>query len=165
MQLKRVDEEVSKRYAKKDEILRKEVKKFTPTKWLVASSAGLVTLLYTSPSNSIHKIGIVFGCIEIAEPGYNYSIQWNITNSIMDVFYYASWILGVAFIFMLGRHMINKKKYEEDKRLKSVKHIKILTIIFIISVIITASLVFVLNLDKFSNTDYKTAEVLQSTIY
>ena len=60
MELKKVNAIVSKGYAKKDEISKKEVRKFTPTKWLTASAAGLVTLLYTSHKNSIHKIGIVF---------------------------------------------------------------------------------------------------------
>lgn len=148
MELKKVNAVVSKGYAKKDEISKKEVRKFTPTKWLTASAAGLVTLLYTSPKNSIHKIGIVFGCISIAgEETNNYTSFWHITNSIMDVFYYASWILGVAFVLLLGNHMINKKKYDEDKRLKSIKNIKILATILIVCIIITALLVIFLKLD------------------
>lgn len=148
MELKKVNEVGAKGYAKKDEISKKEVKKFTPTKWLTASATGLVTLLYTSPKNSIHKIGIVFGCISIAgEETNNYTSFWHITNSIMDVFYYASWILGVAFVLLLGNHMVNKKKYDEDKRLKSIKNIKILATIFIVCVIITVLLVIFLKLD------------------
>ena len=65
----------------------------------------------------------------------------------MDVFYYASWILGVALVLLLGSHMINKKKYDEDKRLKSIKHIKILATILIVCIIITALLVIFLKLD------------------
>ena len=65
----------------------------------------------------------------------------------MDVFYYASWILGVAFVLLLGNHMINKKKYDEDKRLKSIKNIKILATILIVCIIITTLLVIFLKLD------------------
>ena len=148
MELKRVSEVTSKEYAKKDEISKRKIKQFTPVKWLSASAAGIVTLLYTSPRNSIHKIGVVFGCISIeGAESYNYSSLWHVTNSVMDVFYYLSWILGVAFVFILGHHMINKKNYDEEKRLKSVKRIKIFATILIISIIITALLVVFLKLD------------------
>ena len=43
--------------------------------------------------------------------------------------------------------MINRKKYDEDKRLKSIKHIKILATILIVCIIITALLVIFLKLD------------------
>ena len=148
MELKKVNKVVSKGYAKKDEISKKEIKKFTPAKWIAASAAGIVTLLYTSPKNSIHKIGIVFGCISMkVEKTHNYTSFWNITNSVMDVFYYASWILGVALVLLLGNHIFNRKKYDKDRRMKSIKNIKILVTMLIVSIIITALLVIFLKLD------------------
>ena len=147
MELKKVNKVVSKGYAKKDEISKKELKKFTPVKWLTASSIGLVTLLYTSPKNSIHKIGVVFGCISIAEPDYNYTILYHITNSIMDVFYYASWIIGIVFVLLLGRYIIKKKNYNEEKKKSNNKYLKVLATILIVCIIITSILIIVLKLD------------------
>lgn len=146
MELKRVNENISKNYAKKDEISRNEVKKATPMKWIVASSAGLVTLLYTSPKTSIHKIGVVIGCIAI-EAEYNYSSLWYTLNTTMDVFYYMSWIWGVAFVLGLIIYKIKQKKFDENRRLKAVENLKILLGIFVTSLVITGALVVFLKMD------------------
>lgn len=130
MELKRVKEVELKGYAKKDEISRKELKKFTPTKWIVASTAGLVTLFYTSPKNGIQKIGVVFGCVSI-----NYPML--ITNSIMNIFGFASGGFGIFFIAMIINFLVNKKKYDEDKKVKAEKHLKILATILIALILVT----------------------------
>lgn len=148
MELKKVNQETSRMYAKKDEITNKEMKKFTPSKWLTASAAGLVTLMYSSPSGSAHKIGVVFGCIEIGGGiTYNYSTTWYTINNIMDAFYYLSWVLGVSFVLFFIHHIIKEKKYDESQRIKSVKHIKIVATLLIFSIIVTSVLVYMLKLD------------------
>lgn len=136
-----------KRYAKKNEISKREIKKYTPTKWITASAMGIVTLLYTSPKNSIRKIGVVFGCIEIAQPGYNYTELYYATNSIMDIFYYVSWILGIVFAFLLGRYVFLKHNYDDEKKKSSVNYLKKIGIILMVCIIITVTLVITLKLD------------------
>ena len=63
MEFKKVTGNASREYAKVDEITKKELKSAIPKKWIVASGAGVVTLLYSSPKFSPLKIGVVFGCM------------------------------------------------------------------------------------------------------
>lgn len=142
MELKKVNAIASKGYAKKDKISKKEVKKYTPTKWIVASATGLVTLLYTSPKNSIHRIGIVFGCIsESQETDGISNVFWNITNGIKDVFFYTSWILTTVLILLFGKYMIHtinrNRNGEEEKKFKTLKNIKKVEVFLFVCIIIT----------------------------
>ena len=77
MELKKVSNYTKKEYAKKEEITKKELKNNTPVKWITASALGLTTLIYNSPKSSIHRIGVVFGCIEIAH-NYNYTSTFHV---------------------------------------------------------------------------------------
>jgi amino acid transporter len=119
MELKKVNNVISKGYAKKDEISKKEIKKFIPSKWIAASSAGLVTLFYTSPKNGLQKIGIVFGCVSI-----NYPMR--ITSSIANIFGVVSGGLGIFLMASIIDYFIHRKKYDEDKKTKEVKYLKIM---------------------------------------
>ena len=135
MELKKVNQEIARNYAKKNEISKKEIKMYTPEKWIVDSSTGLVTLLYTNARNSIHKIGVVIGCMTLNEPTVP------VYQKLIYLFFdFASWILGITFIFMFFRHIFKSQKYDEDTRLKSVKRIKVIGIFLAIFVVITFSL-------------------------
>ncbi len=150
MELKKVSSVEVKRYAKKNEISKKEMKKFTPQKWLLASATGIVTLMYASPKNSIHQIGVVFGCIQMMDPGEVYHTAiWKITNSAMELFYGMAWVLGITFIGFFIEYIINVKKYEEEekRKTKAVKTIKIIATILIACIIITSILDFLLKMD------------------
>ena len=144
MELKKVSNKTVKNYAKIEQITKKELKKATPHKWIVAAAAGIVTLFYTSPKRSIHQIGVVFGCIEIAH-NYNYTPLFNSLNGIMDIFYYGTWILGISFVLSLLIGIFRKE--DEEKHKKMSKILKYLLIMGIISAIITGILVFILKQD------------------
>ena len=136
MELKRVNEITKKNYAKINEISKNEIKKYTPMKWIVASSAGLVTLMYTNVRNSIHRIGVVIGCV--SEPLIR---EYPVYQKFFYLFFdFASWILGVSFIFFFLQHVIRRKKLDEETRLKSIKRIKVFGISFVIFIIITFAL-------------------------
>ncbi len=144
MELKKVTTETTQNYAKKEEITKKDLKKFTPYKWIVAASAGIVTLFYTSPKRSIHQIGVVFGCIEIAH-NYNYTPLFHALNGAMDVLYYGTWIFGVGFVLSLLIGIFGIKDEEKNKKMQKV--IKTMLIIGVILGVLTGILVFVLKQD------------------
>ena len=122
MELKRVSNYSNKEYAKKEEITKKELKNNTPVKWITASALGLATLLYTSPKSSIHKIGVVFGCIEIEE-NFNYSSTFHILNNIFDVVYYVGIASGIAMVLSLiiGIFFLGKNTEKQEKITKLTK--------------------------------------------
>ena len=144
MELKKVTTETTKNYAKKEEITKKDLKKFTPYKWIVAASSGIVTLFYTSPKRSIHQIGVVFGCIEIAR-NYNYTPLFHTLNSIMDVLYYGAWIFGISFVLSLLIGIFGIKDEEKDKKMQKI--IKTMLILGIILGVLTGILVLILKQD------------------
>ena len=132
MELKKVNQETNKNYAKKNEISKGEIKNYIPSKWLIASTTGLVSLLYTNARSSIHKIGVVIGCISMETDSAS-----TMQKLIYSFFDFASWGIGITFIVMLIRHFIKRKKFDENTRLKSAKLLKILGIILTIFIIIT----------------------------
>ena len=122
MELKRVSNYTNKEYAKKEEITKKELKNNTPAKWITASALGLATLLYTSPKSSIHKIGVVFGCIKI-EQNYNYSGTFNVLNGIFDGIYYLGIASGIAMVLsiIIGVFFLGKNEERQEKVTKLTK--------------------------------------------
>ena len=134
MELKRVSNYTNKEYAKKEEITKKELKNNTPAKWITASALGLATLLYTSPKSSIHKIGVVFGCIEI-EQNYNYSGTFNVLNGIFDGIYYLGIASGIAMVLsiIIGVFFLGKN---EERQEKVTKLTKLLLKVFIACIVV-----------------------------
>ncbi len=133
MELKRVMDNEEKGYAKKNEINKKELKKFVPAKWIIASSTGIVTLLYSSPKNSIHKIGVVFGCSYIITEEEGNSITY---RYIIPALSYLSCILFIAFIISLLYYFVNRKKLDKEKRKKTERFTCSMVILSAISFII-----------------------------
>lgn len=134
MELKRVSNYTNKEYAKKEEITKKELKNNTPAKWITASALGLATLLYTSPKSSIHKIGVVFGCIEI-EQNYNYSGTFHVINGIFDGIYYLGIASGIAMVLsiIIGVFFLGKN---EERQEKITKLTKLLLKVFIACIVV-----------------------------
>lgn len=145
MELKKVNEVSPRAYAKKNDITREEVKKFTPEKWIVASAVGLVTLMYTSPDWSIHKIGVVFGCRTIeTDSGYG-------SFGIMD-FFYNGFLIGtisiaIAFFWISIKNLIMWRKYSESKKERNKKKMKYLLVFFAVFLLISLVLYFLSNMD------------------
>lgn len=142
MELKKVNEVSPRAYAKKNDITREEVKKFTPEKWIVASAVGLVTLMYTSPDWSIHKIGVVFGCRTIETDG---------SFGIMD-FFYNGFLIGtisiaIAFFWISIKNLIMWRKYSESKKERNKKKMKYLLVFFAVFLLISLVLYFLSNMD------------------
>ena len=98
MELKKREEAVKKEYAKKDEISTKELKKFTPHKWVVASALGITSLFYANPNSIFGSIGVVFGCIEI-QPS-NYSNLWHGLNFVSNLCGCAALFIGLIAIII-----------------------------------------------------------------
>ena len=146
MELKKVNEVSPRAYAKKNDITREEVKKFTPEKWIVASAVGLVTLMYTSPDWSIHKIGVVFGCISI-ETVDNVSDIYAIMEWIYTGFLIGSFSLFIVFLLLALKNLIMLGKYSESKKERNRKKMKYLLIFLAAFVIITLGLHILLKLD------------------
>lgn len=63
MELKKVEKQEAKNYAKKKEVTEKEMKQAVPKKWVAASALGMATLMYTASSVGERKLGVVFGCL------------------------------------------------------------------------------------------------------
>ncbi len=145
MELKKIIDEEEKGYAKKDEITKKEMKKFTPKKWITASVAGLVTLLYASPKNGIQKIGVVFGCVSLDE--VKHSDLWYASNRAIGVSTFATAFFIITFIVLLIYHAINKKKFTEKEREESIRSLRIFKICCIVCVVIYIILSFIISLD------------------
>ncbi|MGN1331057.1 MAG: hypothetical protein ACI4VN_07000 [Clostridia bacterium] len=141
MELKKVTTQTNKNYAKKENITKKELKSATPNKWIVAASAGIVTLFYTSPKTSIYQIGVVFGCMEMN----NYTPLYDTLDTAMNFFYYTTRIAGISFLLTLivGIFIIR----DDKKNKKVVKMVKCLLLITLILAIITEILVLILELD------------------
>ena len=143
MELKKVNEVSPRAYAKKNDITREEVKKFTPEKWIVASAVGLVTLMYTSPNWSIHKIGVVFGCRSIESESSSFSI--------IELFYNGFLIgtisIAISFFLMSIKNLIMWRKYSESKKERNKKKMKYLLIFFVFFLMISLILYFFSNMD------------------
>ena len=147
MELKKRDEVIKREYAQKDEISKNEVKKFTPKKWLIASSLGVVTLFYANPNGIFGSIGVVFGCIDTsASATYELTNLGNILNSISN-------ISGIVAIFLflvaaLDNYILNKKIKEinilNDDEEKKAKQETIENIRKIIGVMIIIGAVFLI---------------------
>lgn len=143
MELKKVSNQINKNYAKKEQVTKKDLRKSVPQKWIVAASAGLVTLFFKTSEKSIYQIGVVFGCIEIKED-YNYSSLFNTLNGIMDFFYYATIVVLISSFISIFIGFLTKDP-EKQKKIANVS--KFLCIAFIVLLIITAVLVVVLKMD------------------
>ena len=92
MELRKVNDNYTRKYAKNDEITKEELKKFTPKKWLTASAIGLATIFYTSPKDSPLRIGVVFGCVSL-----NDEENINPANHTVPFITLAVIILGTIF--------------------------------------------------------------------
>ena len=148
MELRKVVGQDVKEYAKKESITKTQLKKVTPNKWIAASAAGLVTLLYTSPKNSINKIGVVIGCVSLAVGEItNYTSTFKVLNTTMDIFYYISWFLGILFVVFFVHHNRNEKKYSDEERKKSIQNVKTIGIVLIFCAIITSLLIVIIKQD------------------
>ena len=142
MELKKVNEVSPRAYAKKNDITREEVKKFTPEKWIVASAVGLVTLMYTSPDWSIHKIGVVFGCRTIETDG-----SFGIMDFFYDGFLIGTISIAIAFFWISIKNLIMWRKYSESKKERNKKKMKYLLVFFAVFLLISLVLYFLSNMD------------------
>ncbi len=145
MELKKVNSPAIRNYAKKEEVSKKDLKKATPHKWIVAASTGIITLFYASPKRSIYHIGVIFGCIEIAKE-YNYTPLFHTLNSIMDVFYYATLVFVFGFFISLILKLFNNNS-DENKKKKIDNALKSFLIIGLVFLVLTIVLVFILKQD------------------
>ncbi len=105
MELKKRDIINEREYAKKNEVSKNEVKNTIPKKWLVASSIGIVTLLYSNPSSIFGHIGVVFGCIKSVT--VNYSQTWHAWNTFSNLLPFISYGTTCAFILVLTAFLIS----------------------------------------------------------
>ena len=142
MEFKKVTGDATRGYAKASEVTKKDLKGLLPEKWIVASSAGLVTLMYSSKFSPL-KIGVVFGCAMVSYER-SFGILGNIVNHTMDVFYYLSIVLSISFILKSIQHLVVKRRLDDEKKSKSKKLIKCLGIASLISIAITIILILVL---------------------
>ena len=145
MELKKVNEVSPRAYAKKNDITRKEVKESTPEKWIVASALGLVTLMYTSPDWSIHKIGVVFGCKTIeTDSGTE---LFNFMDLFYNIFLIGTFSIAIAFFLMSIKNLIMWRKYSESKRERNKKKMQYLLVFFAVFLLISLVLYFLSNID------------------
>jgi hypothetical protein len=150
MELKKREEVSQIEYAKKDEISTKELKKFTPHKWIVASAVGVATLIYANPKSLLGSIGVVFGCITITE-SYNYSSVWYTLNSISNSLLYLACIVGaIALIFGVVQYidyiiLSFKKDFNKEEYKKNSQKMKNFIIALIVGAIVAFLIHFILD--------------------
>ena len=145
MELKKVNEVSPRAYAKKNDITRKEVKESTPEKWIVASALGLVTLMYTSPDWSIHKIGVVFGCRTIeTDSGTE---LFNFMDLFYNIFLIGTISIAIAFFLISIKNLIMWRKYSESKRERNRKKMRYLLVFFAVFFLISVFLKISINME------------------
>lgn len=118
MELKKVEKQEIKGYAKKNEITEKEMKKAVPKKWVAASALGIATLLFSGSSSGLSRIGVVFGCIPTEV--INHTQLWHILDNIHTVFYYFTQLSFIYILYCIINHALKKKENSEENKQKKV---------------------------------------------
>ncbi len=141
MELKKREIINEREYAKKNEVSKSEVKNTIPKKWLVASSIGIVTLLYSNPNSIFGHIGVVFGCISYGNVNYTPLGQFlNTLSNFCGVISVACFVLCVVAlciytIYAIKSRGITDKELKEKNEKNKKKAEKYMSILFILAVI------------------------------
>ncbi len=143
MELKKRETINEREYAKKNEVSKREVKNTIPKKWLVASSVGIVTLLYSNPNSIFGHIGVVFGCVSF-DPDFTPLCETlNMISGIASWISFFCFIISIAVYGVVLVHKHNLRKITDEELIEKKKRIinkgiTYLIILLIITVLLVA---------------------------